>query len=174
MSDLAARVYAAAHLEGEYTLRSGAVSNEYFDKYRFEADPDLLRDVAQGLAAIVPAGTELLAGLELGGVPLAAVVSQLTGHPLRLVRKKAKTYGTCQLVEGGDLEGYRVCLVEDIITSGGAVVDATRALRDAGALVDAVICVIDRQAGGREQLASLGVEVLALFTKADVEAAAAR
>ncbi len=174
MSDLAARVYAAAHLEGEYRLRSGAVSNEYFDKYRFEADPALLRDVAQGLAAIVPAGTELLAGLELGGVPLAAVVSQLTGRPLRLVRKKAKTYGTCQLVEGGDLEGYRVCLVEDIITSGGAVVDATHALRDAGALVDAVVCVIDRQAGGREQLASLGVEVLALFTKADVEAAAAR
>ncbi len=174
MSDLAARVYAAAHLEGEYTLRSGAVSHEYFDKYRFEADPALLRDVAQGLAAIVPAGTELLAGLELGGVPLAAVVSQLTGRPLRLVRKKAKTYGTCQLVEGGDLEGYRVCLVEDIITSGGAVVDATHALRDAGALVDAVVCVIDRQAGGREQLASLGVEVLALFTKADVEAAAAR
>ena len=174
MSDLAARVYAAAHLEGEYTLRSGAVSNEYFDKYRFEADPVLLREVAEGLAALVPPDTQLLAGLELGGVPLAAVVSQLTGHPLRLVRKKAKTYGTCQLVEGGDLDGFRVCLVEDIITSGGAVVDGTNALREAGALVDAVVCVIDRQAGGRERLASMGVEVLALFTKADVEAAAVR
>lgn len=174
MSDLAARVYAAAHLEGEYTLRSGAVSNEYFDKYRFEADPVLLREVAEGLAALIPPDTQLLAGLELGGVPLAAVVSQLTGHPLRLVRKKAKTYGTCQLVEGGDLDGFRVCLVEDIITSGGAVVDATNALREAGALVDAVLCVIDRQAGGRERLASVGVEVLALFTKADVEAAAVR
>lgn len=173
MSDLAARVYAAAHLEGEYTLRSGAVSSEYFDKYRFEADPTLLRDVAQGLAEMVPPGTDLLGGLELGGVPLATLVSQLTGHPLRLVRKKAKTYGTCQLVEGGDLHGFRVCLVEDIITSGGAVVDATTALRGVGAVVDAVLCVIDRQAGGREQLASMGVEVRALFTKGEVEAAAA-
>ena len=173
MADLAARVYAAAHLEGEFTLRSGAVSNEYFDKYRFEADPVLLRDIAEAMAPLLPASAELLGGLELGGIPLATMVSQLSGLPARFVRKEAKTYGTMRLAEGGDLEGFRICLIEDVITSGGAVIDATYALRDAGAVVDTVVCVIDRQSGGREKLADLGVEMRAVFTKADLEAAAA-
>ncbi len=171
-SNLAARIYAVAHLEGEFLLRSGVISSEYFDKYRFEADPKLLRDVAEGMARLVPAGTQLLGGLELGGVPLATMVSQITGHRARFVRKEAKTYGTCQLAEGGDLEGFRICIIEDVITSGGAVVDATYALRDAGATVDTVICVIDRESGGREKLAELGLDLRALFTKADLEAAA--
>jgi orotate phosphoribosyltransferase len=172
-SDLAARVYATAHLEGEFLLRSGVVSNEYFDKYRFEADPGLLRDIAVEMVPLVPAEAQLLGGLELGGIPLATMVSQLSGLPARFVRKQAKTYGTLQLAEGGDLEGYRICLIEDVITSGGAVIDATHALRDAGATVDTVVCVIDRQSGGREKLAELGVELRAVFTKADLEAAAA-
>jgi orotate phosphoribosyltransferase len=170
--DLPARVYAAAHLEGEFTLRSGVVSDEYFDKYRFEADPILLLELAQRMAALVPADAELLGGLELGGVPLATMVSQVTGRPARFVRKEAKTYGTMRLAEGGDLAGFRICLIEDVITSGGAVIDATHALRDEGATVETVVCVIDRQSGGREKLASLGVEVRALFTKAVLESAA--
>ena len=173
MSDLAARVYEAAHLEGEFLLRSGVTSNEYFDKYRFEADPTLLRDLAEEMAALVPAGAQLLAGLELGGIPLATMVSQVTGLPARFVRKQAKTYGTLQIAEGGDLDGYRVCIVEDVITSGGAVMDATRELRAAGSTVETVLCVIDRESGGRENLAELGLEVRALFTKSDLEAAAA-
>lgn len=172
MDDLAARVYAAAHLEGEFLLRSGVISSEYFDKYRFEADPALLLAIAEGMAPLLPEATELLGGLELGGIPLATMVSQLTGHRARFVRKEAKTYGTCQLAEGGDLEGFRICIIEDVITSGGAVIDATYALRDAGAIVDTVVCVIDRQSGGREKLADLGLEMRALFTKADLEAAA--
>ncbi len=170
--DLAARVYEAAHLEGEFLLRSGVTSNEYFDKYRFEADPVLLRDIAAGMVPLVPNDAQLLGGLELGGVPLATMVSQIDGRPARFVRKAAKTYGTCQLAEGGDLADYRICLIEDVITSGGAVIDATHALRDAGATVTTVVCVIDRQSGGREKLAELGIEVRALFTKSDLEAAA--
>ena len=171
-SDLAARVHAASHLTGEFTLRSGAVSSEYFDKYRFEADPVLLRDVAGQMVTLVPSGAQLLGGLELGGIPLATMVSQLTGLPARFVRKQAKTYGTLRIAEGGDLEGFRICLIEDVITSGGAVLDATRVLRDEGAVVDTVVCVIDRQSGGRENLAELGVEVRSVFTKGDLEAAA--
>src|SRR5688572_9323682 len=173
MAELAARVYAAAHLEGEFLLRSGVVSNEYFDKYRFEADPVLLRDVAAEMVPLLPAGSQLLGGLELGGIPLATMVSQLTDIPARFIRKQAKTYGTLRIAEGGDLDGYRVCLIEDVITSGGAVIDATHALRDEGAVVDTVVCVIDRQSGGREKLAELGLEMRAVFTKADLEAAAA-
>lgn len=169
MSELARRIYDAAHLEGSFVLRSGAVSEEYFDKYRFEADPVLLRDIAAAMVPLVPSSAEVLAGLELGGVPLVTMLSQLTGLPARFVRKQAKTYGTLEISEGGPVEGDRVCLVEDVITSGGAVIDATGALRDAGAKVEHVVCVIDRQSGGREKLADVGVEMIALFTKADLE-----
>ena len=172
--DLAARVYATAHLEGEFTLRSGVVSKEYFDKYRFEADPTLLRAIAERMVPLLPPEPEaqLLGGLELGGIPLATMVSQLTGRPARFVRKEAKTYGTRKLAEGGDLSGYRICLIEDVVTSGGAVIDATRALREEGATVEHVVCVIDRESGGREKLAELGLELRAVFTKGDLEAAA--
>lgn len=172
MSDLAARVYAATHLEGAFTLRSGVVSSEYFDKYRFEADPALLREIAEAMASLVPAETELLAGLELGGVPLATVLSSITGHHARFVRKKAKTYGTLRIAEGGEVEGRRVCVVEDVVTSAGAVIEATHALREEGAVVDTVVCVIDRESGGREKLEALGLEMRAVFTKHDLEAAA--
>jgi orotate phosphoribosyltransferase len=170
---LAARVYAAAHLEGEFLLRSGVTSNEYFDKYRFEAEPALLKDIAAAMVPLLPEGTQLLGGLELGGIPLVAIVSQLTAIPARFVRKQAKTYGTLKIAEGGDLDGYRVCLIEDVITSGGAVIDATNALRAEGSIVEHVVCVIDRQSGGREKLAELGLELRSVFTKADLEQAAA-
>ena len=151
-SALAARVYAASHLNGTFTLRSGVTSTEYFDKYRFEADPVLLHDLAVAMAPLVPAGIDALAGLELGGVPLATMLSQVTGRPARFVRKEAKTYGTCQLAEGGELAGARLCIVEDVVTSGGAVLDAARELRVRGAVLDTVVCVIDRESGGVDQL----------------------
>ena len=104
MTSLAARVYDIAHLTGTFTLRSGTTSTEYFDKYRFEADPALLRDIAAAMAPLVPDGIDALAGLELGGVPIATALSLETGLPARFVRKEAKTYGTCQLAEGGDID----------------------------------------------------------------------
>src|SRR5262245_13824495 len=100
---LAREIYDRTHLTGEFVLRSGAVSNEYFDKYLFESDPVLLRAIAEALVPLVPSDTDVLAGLELGGIPIATMLSQLTGLPARFVRKEAKTYGTCRLAEGGDL-----------------------------------------------------------------------
>ena len=93
LTALAGAVYAASHLTGTFTLRSGVTSTEYFDKYRFEAEPVLLRDIADALAPCCPADTEALAGLELGGVPIATMLS---GHRTAalFVRKEAKTYGT--------------------------------------------------------------------------------
>ena len=104
-ADLARAIYERAHLTGEFTLRSGTVSNEYFDKYLFEADPALLLAIAEALAPLVPDGTDALAGLELGGVPIATMLSQVTGLPAVFVRKEAKSYGTCRLAEGGDIDG---------------------------------------------------------------------
>ena len=167
-NDLAARVYAAAHLEGEFLLRSGVLSNEYFDKYRFEADPVLLKDIAAAMVPLLPGDAQLLGGLELGGIPLATMVSQLAGRPARFIRKEAKTYGTLRIAEGGDLEGFKVCLIEDVITSGGAVIDATNALRKEGAVVDTVVCVIDRQGGGAEALADAGLSLEPLLTRDDI------
>ncbi|ABD09943.1 orotate phosphoribosyltransferase [Frankia casuarinae] len=170
---LAAQVRTASQLTGTFLLRSGRTSTEYFDKYLFEADPALLAAVVAGLTELVPPGAEILAGLELGGVPLVTLLSQRTGLPARFVRKKAKEYGTRRIAEGGDVTGRHVALVEDVVTSGGAVLDATRVLRDAGAVVEHVLCVIDRQEGGRERLAELGLTLHPVLTRADLEAAAA-
>jgi orotate phosphoribosyltransferase len=165
---LARRIYECAHLTGEFTLRSGAVSHEYFDKFRLEADPVLLRDVADALVGLLPSDLDALAGLELGGVPLATVCSQLSGLPTRFVRKQAKSYGTRMLAEGGDLDGLRIVVIEDVITSGGQVIESCRALRARGAIIAGVVCVIDRQAGGVENLAREDLEMHALFTMSDL------
>ncbi|MSO78856.1 MAG: orotate phosphoribosyltransferase [Acidimicrobiia bacterium] len=163
-SDLARAIYDRAHLTGEFTLRSGVVSHEYFDKYLFEADPDLLREIASALALLVPDHTDALAGLELGGIPLATMLSQRTGLPAVFVRKEAKTYGTCRLAEGGDIDGLHLTVVEDVVTSGGQVVTSCGDLRERGAVVETAVCVIDREAGGREALRDIGVELRPLYT----------
>jgi len=169
---LARALYIRTHLTGEFVLRSGAVSNEYFDKYLFESDPQLLLEVVTALAPLVPADTEALAGLELGGVPIATMLSQLLDLPAFFVRKEAKTYGTCRLAEGGDVAGRRLTVIEDVVTSGGQVIASCGDLRDHGAIVTHAVCVIDRQSGGPEGLAAIGVELHPLYTMAELTAAA--
>ncbi len=169
--DLARRITQRSLLHGEFVLRSGAVSNEYFDKYLFESDPALLKAIAEALAPLVPAGVDALAGLELGGVPLAVMLGQVTGLPTYFVRKEAKEYGTRRLAEGGEVKGKRLLVVEDVVTSGGQVVLSSRDLKDRGALVDKALCVIDREAGGAEALRAEGVELRALFTMSELKQA---
>ncbi|TNM48238.1 orotate phosphoribosyltransferase [Nocardioides albidus] len=164
---------AACRLTGEFTLRSGQVSNEYFDKYLFEADPQLLARVAREVAQLLPAETDLLGGLEMGGIPIATAVSQLVGIPIVFVRKTAKQYGTAKLAEGPSYDGKRVVLIEDVITTGGAVRDATNALREGGAVVETVVCAIDRSPAGENPLADVSLEVRAVLTKAELDAARA-
>jgi len=168
---LARDIYRASHLTGRFVLRSGAVSDEYFDKYLFESDPRLLAAIGDALAPLVPEGTEALAGLETGGIPLAVILSQRTGLPALFVRKEAKTYGTCKLAEGGPVSGRRLLVVEDVVTSGGQLAASTRDLRERGAIVEHALCVIDRQAGGPEALVAAGVELRPLFTMRELVAA---
>jgi orotate phosphoribosyltransferase len=170
---LARRVYERAHLTGEFRLRSGAVSREYFDKYLFESDPEMLRAVASGLVRLLPDDADAVAGLELGGVPLATMVSQLSGLPALFVRKAAKEYGTCRLAEGGEVRDRRLAVIEDVVTSGGQLIESCRALRERGAVVVAVLCVIDREAGGAEALAAEGLTLRSLFTMSELRAAGA-
>ena len=163
-----------AHLTGTFTLRSGRVSTEYFDKYQFEADPVLLADIAEAMATLVPEGTEVLAGLELGGIPVVTALARVTGLPAAFVRKTAKEYGTARFAEGTAVEGRRVLVVEDVVTSGGQVVLSTADLRGIGATVTDVVCVIDRSEGGTEALAAEGLALRSVVARPDLDAAAPR
>ena len=170
---LAADIDATCRLTGEFTLRSGQVSDEYFDKYLFEADPLLLARVAREVAQLLPGDVDLLGGLEMGGIPIATAVSQLVGLPVVFVRKKAKEYGTAKLAEGPSFDGKKVVLIEDVITTGGAVRDATNALRAGGAIVKTVVCAIDRSPAEGNPLADVGLEIRSVLTKAELDAARA-
>lgn len=168
---LAREIDSVCRLTGSFTLRSGQHASEYFDKYLFESQPALLRAVAEAMVPLVPATTELLGGLELGGVPLATMLSSLMGLPAVFVRKQAKDYGTRRLAEGADVTARHVTLVEDVITTGGAVRAAAYALRDLGATVDVVVCAIDRSTAGEEPLRDAELSVRAALTKADLDLA---
>ena len=168
---LAKRIYEISHLEGEFVLRSGKVSNEYFDKYLFEADPLILREIAQGMNELLPARIDALAGLEMGGIPVVTMLSQLSGLPALFVRKEAKEYGTCKLAEGGEVAGKHLVIVEDVVSTGGQIVLSTRDLRDLGAHVKHVLCVIDRETGAGENLRKEGLKFRALFTMSELEEA---
>lgn len=171
---LADDVNAVARLTGTFTLRSGQIATEYFDKYRFEAQPLLLARIAAALAPMVPSGTEVLAGLEMGGIPIATALSLHTGLPAAFVRKQAKQYGTARLAEGVDFAGKRVTVVEDVITTGGQVVISTNDLRALGAIVEHVVCVIDRSPDHAAALTADGLQLHALLTRAQLDAAQAR
>jgi orotate phosphoribosyltransferase len=165
---LAARIKSAAKLTGNFVLRSGAVSDTYFDKYRFEADPTLLLDIATEMAQLVPPGTEVLAGLEMGGIPVVTMLSQVTGLPAAFMRKKPKTYGTCRYAEGAPLTGRSFVLVEDVVSSGGAIIDMLHMLKADGLFPAAAICVIDRESGGKEALSAVGLPLRSLFSYSDI------
>jgi len=171
--NLAAAIASVATLTGEFTLRSGALAHEYFDKYRFESNPQLLAAVAEHMQSLVPATTQVIAGLELGGVPIATALALRTGLPVVFVRKRAKDYGTRQLAEGYDVRGQRVLVVEDVVTSGGQVIASANDLRTLGATVTEAICVIDRESGGAAALLAAGIALRTIFTKSDLTVAAA-
>ena len=164
--ELARPIREHAYLEGDFVLRSGRRSRYYLDKYRFETRPDLLRALGERIAAKAreeEPDAALLAGPELGAVALAASASLESGLPFLIVRKQAKGYGTGHLLEGVFRPGEIVCLVEDVVTSGGAAADAVEALRHAGLECRTAVCVVDREEGGSEALAALGVRLVPLF-----------
>lgn len=170
-TELVADVNAACRLSGQFQLRSGQLSNEYFDKYQFEANPGLLKRVSQAMVPLIPSDTDLLGGLELGGVPIATILSQMTGLPTVFVRKEAKHYGTRRLAEGADVAGRVVTLIEDVITTGGAVRNAALALRGDRAEVATVVCAIDRRPATGSVLDEASVSVLAVMTKIELDEA---
>jgi orotate phosphoribosyltransferase len=156
----------AAYLEGDFVLRSGKRSSYYFDKYRFETRPDLLAPIGERIAAVVrehePEAVRLAAPA-LGGVVLAAAAALVSGLPFLMIRDAAKEYGTANRIEGPFEEGENVCFVEDVVTSGGALLEAIGAAREAGLVVHTAVCVVDREEGGADALARQAVRLRPLF-----------
>jgi orotate phosphoribosyltransferase len=168
MSDAELReaLVSAAYLEGDFVLRSGKRSRYYLDKFRFETRPELLSPLGEAIATAArqfePEAVRLAAPV-LGAVPLAAAASLAGGLPFVIVRDEAKSYGTANRLEGAYEEGELVCLVEDIVTSGGALLEAIAAVREAGLVVRTAVCVIDREEGGADALARHAVRLRPLF-----------
>ena len=160
---LQSEILNVAKLTGEFKLRSGQTSSVYFDKYQFESRPKLLSAIATHLKDMIPSDTEVLAGLELGGVPVATALSLLTGIPVAFIRKSAKDYGTCKFAEGVDIKGKKVCVIEDVITTGGQVVLSTNDLRAEGAQIHTICSVIFRGKAFPPKFKELDIELKSLF-----------
>jgi orotate phosphoribosyltransferase len=171
-AELARLIRERAYLEGDFVLRSGRRSRYYLDKYRFETHPALLRELGERIAAKIAdsndGAPDLLAGPELGAVALAASASLASGLPFLIVRKGAKEYGTERRLEGVYEAGQRVCLVEDVVTTGGAGVAAVKALREEGLECRRAVCVVDREEGGVDAFARIAVRLFPLFRAQDV------
>lgn len=164
--ELAALLVERALLEGDFVLRSGRRSSWYLDKYRFETEPELLRALGARLADAVEGaepGAMRLAGPALGAVALAAATAMASGLPFIIVRGETKEYGTAKRIEGPFEPGELVCLLEDVVTSGGALAEAVAALREAGLVVRNAVCVVDREEGGADALARIGVRLRSLY-----------
>src|SRR4029453_14321781 len=154
---LASRIAEVALLRGEFTLRSGRKSNYYLDKYRFETQPDVLAELGKLLAERVTVDTDRIAGAELGAVPLAAAAGMAANKPFVFIRNQKKDYGTAKLIEGGLEKGDHVMIVEDVLTTGGQVLEAVKTLQDAGAKIERIVAVIDRLEGARENIEKAGL-----------------
>ena len=168
-SEIACRIFKKAHLTGEFKLRSGLVSNEYFDKYLFESEPKLLLDIVEYMKGLIPEDAEIIAGLEMGGIPVVTALSIVSNKEAVFVRKHAKEYGTCKLAEGPNIAGKKVCIVEDVVTTGGQIILSAHELRKQGAIVENVICVIQRNDEATDILAKEGLNLKSALTKQYLE-----
>jgi orotate phosphoribosyltransferase len=169
--ELGALIVERALLEGDFVLRSGRRSSWYLDKYRFETDPEILRGVGEALAESArecEPDAVRLAGPALGAVALAASAAMASGLPFIIVRGETKEYGTAKRIEGPFEPGELVCLLEDVVTSGGALAEAVSAVRDEGLVVRHAVCVVDREEGGSDALARLGVRLRPLFRASEL------
>jgi len=167
-NELIKRIKETAYLEGDFILRSGKRSKYYLDKYLFETCPDILEALGEEFAKYITDDVTLIAGTELGGVALAAATALQTGKNWIIVRNTKKGYGTGKLIEGVLKPGDVVLLVEDIATTGGQVLEAAKAITEAGAKVKKIVAVIDRKQGAEENIAQAGYKFQSILTKNDL------
>jgi orotate phosphoribosyltransferase len=154
---------------GDFTLASGKKSKYYIDIKKASTDPKTLKIIArQAALRIKEMDVDTVAGVELGGVPLATAVSLETELPLLIVRKSIKEYGTKSRFVGELKPENRLVMLEDVTTSGGSVRDAIEVVREAGASVKYVITVVDREEGAGEKLKEAEVQLVPLVSASDL------
>ncbi len=146
---------------GEFRLTSGRRSKFYVNLKLAATQPSILNQITADMALLVPDGAEVIAGMELGAVPLAVALSLKTGLPYVMIRKGERLHGTGNRIEG-ELMG-NVIVVEDVATTGGSLVDAISVIRREGDVVEKAIVVVDREEGADEALRAVDVELLPLL-----------
>jgi orotate phosphoribosyltransferase len=152
---------------GRFVLTSGAISDYYIDIKKASTEPKILKFIAQQMNEYVN-GYDMLAGMELGAVPLVVALSLESGIPYVIIRKEKRDHGTGKQIEGGDVKGKNVLIVEDVTTSGGSVIKSIQILRENDAEVEKVLVVVDRESGAREKLEKLEVEFIPLVSVSDI------
>jgi orotate phosphoribosyltransferase len=148
---------------GHFVLRSGAVSEYYIDIKKASTDPLILKKIAEAMANYTE-DYDILAGMELGAVPLVVALSLETNIPYVIVRKEKKEHGTSKQIEGGEIKGKRVLIVEDVTTSGGSVIKTIQIIRENQGIVDKVLAVVDRESGAKEKIKELDVSFIPLLS----------
>lgn len=177
---LARLLMALSYAEGDFLLTSGRRSDYYFDCRQTALNPEGCYLIGKlFLEMLKGSGARGVAGMTMGADPLVssvAVLSHLEGRPLPaiIVRKQSKGHGTNQFLEGlkNVAPGAEVALLEDVVTTGGTLVTSAERVRAAGFKVGAVLCVLDREEGGRENLAKAGLSLSSIFTRKELLAAA--
>ena len=152
---------------GRFVLTSGAISDYYIDIKKASTDPKILKIIAQQMSDYTK-GYDMLAGMELGAVPLVVALALETGIPYVIIRKEKREHGTGKQIEGGDVKGKSVLVIEDVTTSGGSVIKTIQILRENNAEVEKVLVVVDRENGAREQLQKLEVEFIPLVSVSEI------
>lgn len=166
-AELIEKMKEIALLHGDFTLRSGKKSSWYFDKYRFEGIPGIMRSVAHHLSRLVPEGTNRVAGIELGGIPLATSLSLESDIPAIFIRKSSKDYGTEKQIEGVHQPGDQILVVEDVVTTGGQAIILINQLREAGLNIVGCLAVLNREEGSNEAFAEADIPFWWLFARED-------
>jgi orotate phosphoribosyltransferase len=150
--------------KGDFILASGKRSSYYVDIKSVSTKPAVLKMIAQEMRELLE-GTDIdkIAGVAVGGVPIATALSLETGIPFLIIRKGKKKHGMKTNIEGEFMDGDKVVVVEDVTTTGGSVMEAVRAIRERGEC-DMVLVVVDRKEGAAELLKSNGVRLIPLVT----------
>ena len=152
---------------GRFVLTSGAVSDYYIDIKKASTNPKILKKIAEEMAEYTE-GYDLLAGMELGAVPLVVALSLETNIPYAIIRKEKREHGTSKQIEGADIKNKRVLIIEDVTTSGGSVVKTIQIIRENKGIVDEVIVIVDRESGAEEKLRNADVGFIPLLSVSDI------
>jgi len=166
-AELIEKMKEIALLQGDFTLRSGKKSSWYFDKYRFEGIPSIMRSVAHHLSRMVPEDITRIAGIELGGIPLATALSLETDIPCMFIRKQSKEYGTEKQIEGVWDKSDTILVVEDVVTTGGQAIELIKKLRDEGVNIAGCLAVLNREEGSTPAFNEANIPFWSLFSRED-------